>query len=117
MSDFVYTYKVGMRVGLLARVTDVHDKGNIVLKIDGTEQYVHVSEADLLAGTDLIYQKLREKAEADAQAAADAEAAAQQNEFQAAAKKPVKTEEPKPEPKSYVPVSQPDEKKDVQGGA
>jgi hypothetical protein len=107
MSDFKYQYKVGMRVGLLARVSDDHDKGNISLKIDGTEQYVHISEADLLGGVDLVCAKLREKAAAEAEAAA----------------KPVVVEEPvKAEPKSYEPVSQPyvapvEEKKDYQGGA
>jgi hypothetical protein len=124
MSDFKYQYKVGMRVGLLARVSDDHDKGNIALKIEGAEQYVHISEADLLAGADLICQKLREKAAADAEAAA----AVKPDVIQAAAKKDVKVEVPKKEepksyePKSYVPVSQPyvapvEEKKDYQGGA
>lgn len=71
MSDFSYQYKVGMRVGLLARVSDVHDKGNIVMQIEGTDLHVQIAEKDLVAGVDLICQKLREKAEAEAAAAAE----------------------------------------------
>jgi len=70
-----YQYKVGMLVGLLARVTDTHDKGNIVMLVEGTDLHVQLSEAVLLGGVDLIHAKLQEKAEAEAAAAGKAEAA------------------------------------------
>lgn len=66
-----YEYKVGMRVGLLGRLTDVHDKGAYVVQIEGTDLHLQISEGKLKAGADLIYVKLREKHEQDEAAAAD----------------------------------------------
>lgn len=74
-NDFSYHYNAGKRVGLLARVTDAHDKGNIVMLIEGTDVHVQLSEAALLNGVDLIHAKIREKHEAEAAAAAIAAAA------------------------------------------
>lgn len=68
-----HSYRVGDRVGLLARVTDAHDKGNISLEIEGTggeqftpPQYVHISESALHGGADMIYvTRQRRLAEAE----------------------------------------------------
>lgn len=65
-----HSYKAGSRVGLLARVTDAHDKGNIVMLIEGTDVHVQIAESVLLGGVDLIQAKLREKREAEEAAAA-----------------------------------------------
>jgi hypothetical protein len=62
----VHQYRVGDRVGLLGRVKDVHDSGNIGIEIEGTggepfvaPQYVHISKAALEDGVDLILKARR----------------------------------------------------------
>lgn len=67
-------YKVGERVGLIGRILDAHDKGNLVIEIEGTNpggqfdagQYVHIAESVLNGGVDLILKTKRERLKREA---------------------------------------------------
>jgi hypothetical protein len=58
-----HAYRLGDRVGLLGRIRDIHDKGNLSIEIEGTggegvpatAQYVHISEQVLHQTADMIY--------------------------------------------------------------
>ncbi len=63
-----HSYQVGDRVGLLGRVRDNHDKGNLSIEIESTHpgglfdapQFINISEDVLHAGADLIYKRVQE---------------------------------------------------------
>ena len=84
MGDFEYTYKKGMRVGLAARLLDVHDTGNYVMQIEGTSLHIQLSEKELLEGADLVCAELRRKADLAAAEAMVAEEERAVNEAEAA---------------------------------
>lgn len=65
MGEFKHEYVVGKRVGLLARLTDVHDKGAFVMQIEGTDVYLQLPEALLASGADIIRVKVKEKFDLD----------------------------------------------------